>query len=253
MNQYLFIILITCISIPVTQSKVLEIQTDNDWFPYTYEIENESLGIHVDIVREALIALKYEFKFVPYPWKRCLTNLEFGNVEVILSASYKDQRAIYAHYPPDATTAIKSNWRIDQVEYVLLTRKDELYEFNGDFSMIPQPVNVAFGAAIGDYLREKGIEVIENVKNRGNISMLLAHRAASIAMNPLLAENFNQNSEFKGKLKIHQLPLRSKSYFLIFSKIGLLSTFERNRIWKAITQVRDNKPLMLKILNKYKK
>lgn len=254
MNRTLLIILITIILIPITaQAKTLAIQTDSDWFPYTYEEENESLGIHVDIVKEALTALKYTFTFTPFPWKRCLANLEFGNVEVILSASYKDKRALYAHYPTDAATAKKSNWRIDQVEYVLITRKGEPYEFDGDFSKIPQPVNVALGAAIGDFLQEKGIEVKENIKNSGNINMLLAHRAASIAMNPLLAENFNKIGKFKGKLKIHSLPLRSKSYFLIFSKMGKLSAKERNTIWKAITKVRDNKPLMLRILKKYNK
>ena len=83
-------------------AKEIEIQTDQDWFPYTYTDNQAAAGMHIDIVREALLIVGYTPVFKPYPWKRCLQNLKAGSVEAVLSASYKDARSLFAYYPPDA-------------------------------------------------------------------------------------------------------------------------------------------------------
>ena len=94
---FLYILIALILNPALLLADVLEIQTDNDWFPYTYENSGKSAGIHVDIVEEALKMLGYKYKFTPIPWKRCLKNLEYGNVEAILSASYNDERAKFAY------------------------------------------------------------------------------------------------------------------------------------------------------------
>ena len=134
-----------------------------------------------------------------------------------------------------------------------MTRKSDAYEFDGNLSGVPQPVNVGIGATIKDDLTSHGILAGENISNAKNVKMLLSRRLNSITMNPLLAKEFNSHGKSAGRLKIHSIPLRSKSYFLIFSKKGQFSFYERKQIWSAIITVRDNEEWMLNMLHRYEK
>lgn len=233
------------------KTKVLKMCMDEDWFPYTFVKYGENFGIHIDIVRAAFKSLDYHLDITAKPWKRCLRELEVGDVEAIFPASYKESRADIAYYPSDVTAVEQSNWRVDQVEHVLVTRKGNPYEHDGDIYKIPQPVGIGSGSAFGDTLERKGIKVSENISKQAIIDMLLLQRIESAAMTPFQADEFNTKGEHAGKLKIHGTPLRSKSYFLIFSKKGHLTEAERMTAWDAFAIVRKDKKLMDRILNKY--
>ncbi len=234
-------------------AKTFTIFMDNDWFPYTIVKDKKNFGLHLDIVTKALKGLGYVVDIKARPWRRCLLELESGDVEAIFPASFKENRAVFAHYPADAATSRRSEWRMNQVEHVLVTRPGEDYEFDGDYRTIPQPVNIGVGAGFGDTLDEMGLNVQRNVSIRGSIGMLILNRTNSVVTNPIIAEEINSNGEFAGKLYIHEKPLRSKSYFLIFSKKGKLPKFERQRIWDAIATVRKDRKWMFHTLDRYLK
>lgn len=228
----------------VLDAEIIKICMDEDWFPYTFLKGGENSGIHFDIVQEAFKSLEYTPKIVAKPWKRCQLELDHGTVEAIFPASYKENRDRMAHYPSDAVTAKKSQWRINEVEHVLVTREGDSYEFEGDILKIPQPIGIGFGSAFGETLVKKGITVSENISKQKIVDMLMLKRINSAAFARFQAEEFNTKGEHTGKLKIHNIPLRSKSYFLIFSKKGKLSGDERMKIWGAFSKVRKNKSLM---------
>ncbi len=91
------------------QAQTIKIATDkNMWYPYSYEENGVSKGLHIDIVNQALENLGYSFVFTPLPWKRCLAMVERGKFDAIISASYKPKRAEYLYYPSDSFSAKKS-------------------------------------------------------------------------------------------------------------------------------------------------
>ena len=253
MLKVLFVVFISLAPAGVL-AKNIHVCVDDDWFPYTFKENGKAVGIHVDIVRKAIENLGDTVELAPLPWKRCLSLGQSGKVAAVMSASYKDERAEFAYYPNDAKTAKMSKGRIDQVEHVLVTRHDDPYEFNKDWTTIPQPVGVGgMGSSITGELRKQGLQVIENNTKTGGLSMLMLKRVNSISFNPLQAKHSNSTGEFKGKLKINKIPLRSKSYFIIFSKKGDVSQEQREEIWESLSKVRSDEKFMLNTFDKYEK
>ncbi len=232
---------------------LINICTDaNYWYPYSYEKNRRSEGLHIDIVAAALKNLDYQFKFTPLPWKRCLAKTKTGKYNALISASYKPERAEYLHYPADASTAAKSEWRITQVEYVVVSNIDDPYEYNGNLSSLPHPVRAPLGYSIVDDLKKKEIEVATTYTSIDNCELLIKSKQG-VVITPLQnARRFNKNPLFQNKLKIHDIPVASKSYYFVFSKKnpGLpKSTFEK--IWREIKRLRENKQFLLPLIDKY--
>ncbi len=251
MTKALFIAIIFSLNSAVALSSTFEIHMDESWYPYSFKKNNQFLGIHTDIIREAFKSLDYTLTFKASPWKRCLKELELGEVEAIFPASYNEGRAAFAYYPPHAASSEKSKWHMTTVKQVVATRKGTPYEFDGDISKIPQPVGAGAAAAVTDLLEENGLKTYRNHLPKAVVGMLVKKRTNSLAMSSYLTEYFNSNGEYAGKLKIHKIPIRSKPYFLIFSKKGTLSETERVKIWEAIAKVREDKKLMHSIFAKY--
>lgn len=232
-------------------AKDINICTDDTWTPYTFVKDAKSVGIHIEIVDRALKNLNYKVNFHPLPWKRCLKYTELGKMDAVVSASYKDKRASFAYYPEDASSSLKSSQRIDQVEFSLLTRVDEDYIFDGNLTTIPQPVGIGLGSALGNTLTEKDIVIMQNNTIKGLLHMLLNKRTASTVLNSVLAKEYSKKEKFKGKFKVHQIPIKNKSYHIIFSKKSKINKIKREEIWNELVKIRQNKSFILKTLNYY--
>ncbi|MCP4494784.1 MAG: transporter substrate-binding domain-containing protein [Gammaproteobacteria bacterium] len=252
MKNFLFLIGAALLLNPVgALSRTLTVCMDEDWQPYTFVKNNKIVGIHADILREAFKSLDYSLEVNPKPWKRCLHELEIGIIDATFPASYKENRSAFAYYPPNAATDKKSRFRLAQIEHVLLTKKGYPYDFDGNLSGIPQPVGVGIGGATGDTLDEMGINTLRVAASARIIALLSLERTKSAVMNSVLANDFNTHGKYAGKFKIHNLPLRSKSYFLVFSKQQEFPDNEKMHIWEAIAKVRENKQFMLEVTSRY--
>ncbi|MES9960434.1 MAG: transporter substrate-binding domain-containing protein [Sedimenticola sp.] len=233
-------------------AKNLKVCVDDEWYPYTYVQDDKAVGIHVDVVKKAFEAIGYTADLLPLPWNRCLKMGEDGVVDAVMSASYKDSRAVFAHYPEDAGNTKYSEGRIGQVEYILVTPKSTTYEFDGNWSTIPQPVMVGgLGSAITADLKEEGLDLIIDDSKIAGLRLLMKGRVGSMTLVPLRAKNFNTVGEFKGKLKIHKIPLKSKSYHIIFSKKGSATWEDRQAIWSSLSRIRKDEDFMLELLNQH--
>ncbi|MCG8051714.1 MAG: transporter substrate-binding domain-containing protein [Candidatus Thiodiazotropha endolucinida] len=248
--------ILLAIAISVTSmegsAKNLKICVDDEWYPYTYVQDAQAVGIHVAVLKKALESTGYTADMVPLPWKRCLKQGKEGIVDAVMSASYKDSRVIFFHYPEDAGNAKYPESRIGQAEYVLVTFNSTTYEFDGNWETIPQPVVVGgLGSSIIDDLKELGLEVLDGDSKIAGLRLLMKERAASMVLTPIRAKIFNTSGEFKGKLKIHKIPLKSKSYHIIFSKKGSATQKDRQAIWSSLPRVRSDEKFMLELLKQY--
>ena len=253
MQRTIILILSLFLSVSVSAAGKIAICSDNNfWYPFTLVKDGKSAGMHIDIIAKALSNLGYQAEFKPLPWKRCLSEAEQGGMEAVATASYKDQRAVFMYYPSDAATAKKSDQRVMQVEYVVVTMADNNYEFNGDVTSIPAPIRAPRGYSIVDDLKKQGVKVDDKANgDENNIKKLIRGGTGSVVTIPEVVKVLSEKAEYKGKLKISAQPLKSKSYFLPISKASKLSTDEREKIWAEIAKVRDDAAFMAEVGAKY--
>ncbi|WP_019613494.1 substrate-binding periplasmic protein [Psychromonas ossibalaenae] len=231
----------------------LKICTDaSTWYPFTFEKDGISKGIHIDLVKQACEKLNWRCSFKPLPWKRCLQESFQGKYDAIVSASYTGQRAKHLYYPEIIVPGVKkSKWRITQLEYIVVTHPSLKYKFTGDLSTLPKPIRAPLGYSIVDDLREKGIEVLTDQKAETNfIKVIKAKRGSIISPHgtaKLLIDKFNLDAS----TQIHEKPIASKSYFMPFSKKTKALQKQRIEIWKTIISIRENQELYNKIISSY--
>lgn len=232
--------------------KAIKIATDeNMWYPFSFNKNGKSKGLHIDIVTMALRNLNYSPTLKPLPWKRCLKYMETGKFDAVVGASYKTKRAQYMHFPPKAQSSKKSEYRITQVEYSIINHKDSPYEFKGDVKTLPLPIMTVLGYSIGDDLEAQKIKVSRNTSDINNFNQLVHRKKGTIVTLAGVAKLLEQQPRYKGKIKISKMPYKSKSYYFAFSKRSNFSEAERVKIWEEVKKIRENKDIMAKLYKQY--
>jgi polar amino acid transport system substrate-binding protein len=234
----IFVLLV--VPITVYGAEFINICTDsNYWYPYSYEENGVAKGTHIDIVTAALTSLGHQFKLTPLPWKRCLSGTGTGKYNALISASYQPGRAEYLIYPGGAATSKKSPWRIGQVKYVIVSNADDPYEYDGNLNSLPHPVRAPLGYSIVDDLEKESIEVKTSHSTLDNAKLLVRTKKGVLITPPENAMKLNEDTRFREKLKIHDVPIASKSYYFVFSKKNPnLKQDEIEGIWKKIRKLR---------------
>ncbi|OUR99206.1 hypothetical protein A9Q81_11570 [Gammaproteobacteria bacterium 42_54_T18] len=231
----------------------LKICTDvNFWYPFTFVKDGKPVGLHLDIISRAADSVGVPIEYTPLPWKRCLKEVEGGSYDGIAVASYKDARAEFMHYPDDSVNEKRSVLRVMQVEYVVVTPAFSRYEYTGDVTTLPTPVRIPRGYSIADDLKKKGVNVDSGAAgDENNIRKMLRAGKGSLVTLPQIVEVLGVRPEFKDKLKVSAKPLKSKSYYLTFSKKGKATVEIRKSLWREIAVVRENAVFMEAASSKY--
>jgi hypothetical protein len=224
------------------------------WYPFTFVQINKAEGLYVDMLNEAGKISGDRFRIRPMDWTACLEQARKGEVQMVLRASYVEARAKFLSYPADADSASVSAFRLTQAEYVVVNRKDNPYEFEGNILDLPKPVMVPQGYSVGVDLKAGGLNDVDSA-SKGDLATLLrlvTQDDGSVVTLRNMAELLAEHPSFKDKLKIQTVPFVSKSYFAAFSSSSNFPLERQQAIWEAIAQVRENKVLMGKLLSQYK-
>jgi polar amino acid transport system substrate-binding protein len=246
-----FILMVMAFTMFVEAKKIKICTDENFWYPFTYSVEEVALGLHVDITKEAIKRAGHSVEYIPMPWKRCLASAKSGEVDAIVSASYKDKRGEFLYYPKDAKSAKKSKNRITQVEYVVLTHKDDSYKYDGNIKTLPHPIRATFGYSIVDDLKKEGLSVDTSKKDTFNLKRLQRDKKGSVVTLKEIVEYYESKGTFKGEFVTHKKPIKSKSYYMPFSKNTKISQDDMQDIWDNIQKVRENKRVINSFLERY--
>lgn len=225
---------------------------DNFWYPFTFHEKRVAKGLHIDVIKQALVDLGYEFVIDPIPWKRCLAAAKQGSYDGVATASFKPERAEYMIYPPESDLDQQSRWRVTQVEFVVVSHLENPYNFDGNVKTLPPPVRVALGYSVGDDLQKQGIRIKSNGKGDvQNLKHLLRDKTGVVVTLPEVFNLMGKMIGYRDALKLHKTPIKSKSYFIPFSKKGTLSEKEMLNIWQRIIEIREDPVVMSQFLLKY--
>ena len=229
----------------------------NFWFPYTFSFKGKPVGLHADITQQALHGLEMQAQYILQSWKHCLAAAMEGAVDAVLSVSYSPQRQQFLMFPDDAAKETVSKGRITQVAYYLITVKPDSamkinkYEFDGDFTSLPQPLYIESDYSIVDTLQQQGVQVQQTKHSIDNFNSLLSSKHGATITLFETAQSLMQRKKYWNKFYIHKQAIFSKSYFLSFSRKSKVPKKVQRTVWKNIQKVRENRQLMSKLLDKY--
>ncbi len=221
--------------------KTLKICLDGaNWRPFIYQEDNQIKGLHIETIEGALtdLGLSYEFKVTP--WKRCLKGAEKGVFDAIATASYNKDRAAYLLYPDDASNQL-SGFRVGQVQYNIIVHASSDFEYQGELEYVPQPTRVSRDYSIGKDLKSMGFNIDDSsINDLQNLKRLVREKNGAVVALPTLVDWANKQDEFAGQIRLIEKPLKSKSYFLVFSKLGQIDLKQADFIWRKIKRVRED-------------
>lgn len=225
--------------------------TERDWYPFSYRENGVTTGMHVDLVRAALVKEGFGCKILRLPSRRSIKYAETGRVDGIISIAWSKAVSGKLDFPSDAAISVESKWRIMQVDHVIVTHRDDPFEFEGDIGTIPNPIRIPLGAAFVEQLEKSGHLVYETRTDLQSFRMLERDKKGTVITTSLIAEKMFGAPEFKNRITIQAVPLFSGAYHLAFSKSAPLTDGEKKRIWDAIARLRNDYVFMLQLFAKY--
>lgn len=221
-----------------------------NWYPFTFTSDNVAKGIHVDTVRKAFESLGYKIMIKPYPYNRCLLNMKEGTVDGMISIAY-DEDLPYIEYPPDAVDSKESEWRIMQIDYMVVSYMDDDYRFSGEMSELPVPIRIPRGDPLMKIFQENNLEIEIGKSDKHNFLKLIRDKKGTVITASAISELMNREPELAGKFFVHPKPLSSQSFYLTFSSKTKLSSQNKQEIWDEIAKWRDDYVYMLGVYSQY--
>ncbi|MGI9281819.1 MAG: transporter substrate-binding domain-containing protein [Endozoicomonas sp.] len=223
------------------------------WFPFTFLKDYRAEGLFVDMIKEVGLRTNTRFVIRPANWTRCLRLAKKGQVDGILGASYKEERAQWMHYPSDATSGKPSPFSMSLVDYVIATPLGSRYVFKGDSSSLPEPVRVPRSYSIASDLGKTGVEVKASfASDRAALLSLVKQKNGSAALLGSIANELAVNDGFlKGQYQIQTVKLKAKDYFLTFSHKSEMTEEKQGELWSALKSVRSDEELMSHFYESY--
>jgi len=222
---------------------------DSTWFPFIIIKKEVISGLYIDILIKSSKPLGYTIKIDAIPWKRCLHLTKTGQYDGIAGVSYQQSRTEFLSYPKEINSSESSKFQLSQVDYVIVTHSSTNFSFSGDAQQLPSPIRSPLGFSIGKELEALGLDVDNAALNDdANLKKLLRDQNGSAVLIREMAHLLIKNNP---DLLIHPRPLKSKSYFLAFSKRTKLSKNEKIKLWEGVSKVRDDKAFIRKTLESY--
>lgn len=226
--------------------------TDQNWYPFIYDEDGKLYGMHLDIIKDALDNLGYTYEIYPYPLRRAVDQVNMGRFDAVMAIPYSDYYE-NIEFPKGAESMKESDYRIMQVDQVLVTLLSSDYKYDGESEGIPEPIRLLFGMEDLALSMDDGKMKFEFVKSDSqNFKKLLRYREGSVISTTIVAEHMFEQEEYKNHIRIHSKPVTSQSYYLAFSKEAKnLSEEDKNEIWDEIKRLREDYVYMMQIYAKY--
>lgn len=237
----LCVALLGLLSLPAQAQPLVFCYEDKESFPW---VMAEGQGLNLTLLRGVGEALELDLRFVPVPWRRCLSGLGKGIYDGAFAASYLPERMAYGVFPLDADGRVDEDKRLHAQAYLLYSRKDDPVGWNGNqFRQLRGVVGTLSGFSIVDFLKAHGAEVLESSRDpEALLYMLATRRIQAVAMQSQRAEHvLHRHPELAQVIRPASLPLETKAYYLMLSHQLLEARPElASRIWLEVQRQRES-------------
>lgn len=196
--------------------------------------------IEVDKLEKIAKQNNINISFKALPWKRALLMLEKGKIDGVINASYKINRAEYAHYPMIHGKPDESKRLNDGNSYFIYKHIDSPLRWNGEKFLRGGSIAVMSSyAVIEDLKKHDNISIQEYHSNTEIIRKLSNKKVDGYAGTKVLADELLAKYPSLAKNIVREsLPIRKKSYFLIFSKTTYKEkSKDMEKIWQGLKEI----------------
>lgn len=220
---------------------VLQICTgDDESYPWQF---NDRPGVLAHMMRMVEKSVDGKFVIQAKPWKRCLSELNSGQVQAAFKASYSAERAAEGAVYPMVGERLDVDKRLLTDQYSLFRLRGSPVEWDGKRLTADGIVGAQTGFSVVSQLKGLGATVDDGTRQASaSMQKLLRGRVVAVALqvqegDTLLA----RNPEFAAHIERMQPVLVEKPYFLVFSRrfFGEHEAHAR-LIWSAIARVRES-------------
>lgn len=214
--------------------------------------DEQKPGIEIELYRMVADKLGLELTMKRLPWKRCLQELEYNQVDGVFPASFTPSRMEIGYYPMkdgliDPSRKTRNN------AYYLYTIKDSPLSWNGtEFSGLTGVIGVPLGWAIADDLIQKGVAVKEMPIHKNSPDMLVEDRIQGfICLDSVFDVYLQGKPELYKNIIKAKSPIWEKPYYLMLSrKFVQQNPGTAKSIWNAIKEIKQSEAFST-IINKY--
>lgn len=205
------------------------------------------LGLSNQLVDMAAARSGVKIEQVALPWKRCLLEIERGNMAGGFGSSYSEERAVYAVYPTTADGKIDTKRRLKTDGYSLYRLKGSAVSWDGkQFSHLTGAVGAQIGYSVIGDLKKLGVAT-EEASGGADVAMrkLVLKRIQLAAVLTNEGDELITDGEFAGKIEKISPPLTEKPYFVMFNK----GFYGQNKgdvedLWDALAVARESKEFL---------
>lgn len=203
------------------------------------KIPNEP-GLALDIINLATEKMDVDLKYVRFPGKRVLHDIQKGTVDGGFIFSYNSDRAQYAHYPMLGEQPDRSR-RIATIGYYFYQLKGNTQEITLEhLQESQQMVGAHLGYSIVNVLQDKNVNVHEVKTTEQLFRMLRSHRLTTVAIQETIAEKFLKEKNWTNVERVSPA-IVTKDYYLIFSHQFMASHPQLpDQIWDALSHARKS-------------
>ncbi|MEW7864095.1 substrate-binding periplasmic protein [Aeromonas diversa] len=157
-----------------------------NWYPYAYRSGESLTGLDVELTRLILEEAGFTPQFIEMPWARVLREVEFGSIDLGMSANQTEQRARYARFslPYRSELTVLMIHRPQLPQWQHLKRLDEL--IGRDDFLIGVLKGFDYGETFRPLLSDPRVQSQLQVRMRLEqlVRLLLADRIQGILMDP---------------------------------------------------------------------
>ncbi|RED52529.1 polar amino acid transport system substrate-binding protein [Aestuariispira insulae] len=176
------------------------------------------MGLDIELVTAVLNRIGCRFSFVPLPWKRALVELELGRVDIVPTASYREERTVFSLY--------SNPYRYETVGLVVRNGEANLYpvERLEDFLKLRVRIGILRGAWRGDAFEafeadDRAGHILMNLNTTQQaIQMLLRNRIDFYVEMPAIVLSEAAEMGQEAGLEEHPFVIHKDPVHFIFSK-----------------------------------
>lgn len=200
-------------------------------------------GLNFELLNRVKSLLNEQFIYYAKPWKRCLSELKFGQVDAVIGAADAVDRRAWSRIPQLPDGREDSSRALFEDAALVFLRVGGNGSWDGRELVAPgKLVIVQSGYLVAQQLREKGYIPHDTVKSAADALRMLTTGGFDVAvLQGLEASKLaHEDARFKGRVRQAELPYTTVHLHLMVGR----GTYQRDpqrieAIWQAIGTVRQ--------------